>query len=1164
MKKYLLILMSFFMVILGITSFSNVENEKVPNELIINNPKKEVTTIESLKNREHGEMNISVTKINPIPITGIERDGKLEFELPEKVELEENIFVTDDVNKIQEHRTLKLNKNLTTFSLENQTEKTKLKVDKPSDSKKIYIAVKEQDKIKRVYENNYMNYDSTDIGNAYIYLDGRVHFGNLYNSNFNKISQGELFIGKNGKGNGFDLTIPLKNTVQITRDTYGTVEETSFYISSLEQTSRSGDYFYNKNGNFGLILKKSNSLKYIAEGRDVISNDFFDVVPAIKIPQNYYGGFDKFQEFRVGARHTDTRNYHYRTVIKHAGDDIRTFTAHENIDMTKVLVGNTVNINGKFDRRERNFLTCLYTQVDSIPIYENKHANVIASVMTVEENNRKVGDSGVVGPSIYPKFKVTVADEYEFNYYHEWDSAYGDRLNFTIKKLRENVGNKRYTIKVYSGRDYHVLLGVLNLNITNGIGDGGGTSPDSGNSGGTNIPEYDLGYAEFQNDSRISKYWIFGDGYAIKNNENKRLNFRRVAHITQGFFRNDLIKNEEITNIIVNGQTSTEEKWMNGKKYRIFSLNEGNKIAIPIGNNSGNFIDNMAIYINNIKNENYKAKINIKLIGNKAKYNGMINLTFVGKAAQVRYGNLDLSKYPISETNALNFDKLFNSEDYSGDKFFPFSSVVGKGSGGTGEYGTLITTLEVKTNTYENERVIKQDPFGTVRVELKNNAIEIVNNNWGEGTINIYKKNMSSESIRYIVKGYFYDNYLGEMNLNITNQKNSFKDIGNKKFTIDHRILNRWIYGNLLSSQEFNNSNKKDYSDLIKVNNFNIDRLSSSSVQVVDAIVNGNSSIGHENGINGYKYKIFLTSFGKVAIPIDINISNFNEKIAIYIPNNIHIGNYSASIKLIGSDGKIYRGDVKVESIGEVAKNTTAKVDLSKWSINGLGIWNDPENITTTGQDVTLENGKLFYWKTYIKSNLFNKNIITKLKVTKDGNEVKEVSVNNIGVKIECTEFLDNNIGFDNNGFFIKKKTENIKPIEYKIEGYYKDIFLGQTTLTITNQKNSFELTGDNTLDFGNMVYTSNLNEYRKEKLFKVKNPSNANLKFSVASSTGTIKNGMDNLKLENIKISESKNNGNGESSFLLGASAKVEKNTKPGQYTGEIQVIVDIDGTGK
>ncbi|WP_291255907.1 DUF4402 domain-containing protein [Fusobacterium sp.] len=1147
MKKYLLILMSFFMVILGITSFSNVENEKVPNELIINNPKKEVTTIESLKNREHGEMNISVTKINPIPITGIERDGKLEFELPEKVELEENIFVTDDVNKIQEHRTLKLNKNLTTFSLENQTEKTKLKVDKPSDSKKIYIAVKEQDKIKRVYENNYMNYNSTDLGKAYMYIDGRVYLDNIYDSSFNKIGSRELFVGKDGKGKGFDLTIPLRNETQMTEG-YGTVDKSSVYISRKEETSYyTGDYFYNKNRNFGLILKKSNSLKYIAEGRDETSSSLSNIVPAIKIPKSYHGGFGKEEEVRVGARYTDNRDYYYTTIIRHSGEDISKFTETITIDMTNELVGNTTRLDNMFDTRDRNFRTCMYSQAETLD--QTYSSNMVAAVMRIKENKGEVKTSSRVGPSLFPDFEVKFDGKYQFNYYNK--TVYTQDTHFAITKLGQNLGTKRYTIEVYSGRDYHVLLGVLNLIIKNGNG-----PDDSIVTPPAPVTPIDIGSATFNVDCRFINRWIYGDEKSSKNIGEYKESYNPLVKVNRFIG----LPSIQITNVKVNNKSYTRAQNIGGIRYEIFSTSWG-ELAIPVNTNLSNFNENMVIYRSvNKWIGNYSASIELTGLDNK-KYVGNINIISKGLELKNTKVTLDLSKWLINkpgiwgnpespQTTAGQSAKLENGtlfywKTYIDDNFYNKH---------------IITRLKLTKNEKEIKEVsIKNGENKVECTVFSDNDIGFDNNGFF-----IKKKTQNINPIKYKVEGYYKDILLGTTTLTITNQKKPI-DIGTAKFRVDKRLIaaqrGDWVFANGDTGLGLNaNQFKGNFINFVDVSGFdNINKYKNITIQ--DAEINGKSK-DSSNFIakNKHSYIAFKKNNSwdndASAVP-KVLFNKLNEALVINKKNTIN----TDIITFIGSDGNNYIGNIIEEFIGEEAISTNVTLDLSKWIIGEQRIWNDPkkiESFTKNNIKTSLVGGTFFNWKSSVKNI---PHIVTKLRIKEDNKE--PVEIKNTTGKLEY-KFTNNTIGIDNTGLYIKKETNSSQPVKYVIEGYYQGVKLGQTTITITNQKNSFELVGDGVLDFGNMVYTSNFNEYKKEKLFKVKNPSNAKLKFSVASSTGTIKNGMDNLKLENIKISETKNNGNGESSFLLGASAKVEKNTKPGKYTGEIQVIVDIDGTGK
>ncbi|MGL5311803.1 MAG: hypothetical protein ACRC92_01015, partial [Peptostreptococcaceae bacterium] len=77
MKKNIFI---FFMLLIAIVLGDEI---KIPHERITENPKMEVTTVESKKLRENAKLDISVNKKNIDEIEGFEKDGKIVFILPE-------------------------------------------------------------------------------------------------------------------------------------------------------------------------------------------------------------------------------------------------------------------------------------------------------------------------------------------------------------------------------------------------------------------------------------------------------------------------------------------------------------------------------------------------------------------------------------------------------------------------------------------------------------------------------------------------------------------------------------------------------------------------------------------------------------------------------------------------------------------------------------------------------------------------------------------------------------------------------------------------------------------------------------------------------------------------------------------------------------------------
>ncbi|WP_286033887.1 hypothetical protein [Fusobacterium necrogenes] len=78
-KKFLMLLI----MILGVVLFAS-EEKKVPNEIVKDNPEREVTTVESMKVRDHATMSLSVTKKNEKVIEGELIGDTLKVKLPIK------------------------------------------------------------------------------------------------------------------------------------------------------------------------------------------------------------------------------------------------------------------------------------------------------------------------------------------------------------------------------------------------------------------------------------------------------------------------------------------------------------------------------------------------------------------------------------------------------------------------------------------------------------------------------------------------------------------------------------------------------------------------------------------------------------------------------------------------------------------------------------------------------------------------------------------------------------------------------------------------------------------------------------------------------------------------------------------------------------------------
>ena len=76
-------LIMFLIIVIGMGLFAN-EEKKAPNEIIKDNPDREVTTVESMKVRDHATMSLSVTKKKGNVVEGILDGNILQVKLPVK------------------------------------------------------------------------------------------------------------------------------------------------------------------------------------------------------------------------------------------------------------------------------------------------------------------------------------------------------------------------------------------------------------------------------------------------------------------------------------------------------------------------------------------------------------------------------------------------------------------------------------------------------------------------------------------------------------------------------------------------------------------------------------------------------------------------------------------------------------------------------------------------------------------------------------------------------------------------------------------------------------------------------------------------------------------------------------------------------------------------
>lgn len=116
-RKISLVFIGFLLTLLTIVSFA--EAPEAPNQLITENPYKEVKTVEANKNREHAEMKISVNKLNINEIEGIINNSN---------EIEVNFYNLKKEEEYLKERKYKIYQNLEKLSDDIEMNKKNMKI----------------------------------------------------------------------------------------------------------------------------------------------------------------------------------------------------------------------------------------------------------------------------------------------------------------------------------------------------------------------------------------------------------------------------------------------------------------------------------------------------------------------------------------------------------------------------------------------------------------------------------------------------------------------------------------------------------------------------------------------------------------------------------------------------------------------------------------------------------------------------------------------------------------------------------------------------------------------------------------------------------------------------------------------------------------------------
>lgn len=192
--------------------------------------------------------------------------------------------------------------------------------------------------------------------------------------------------------------------------------------------------------------------------------------------------------------------------------------------------------------------------------------------------------------------------------------------------------------------------------------------------------------------------------------------------------------------------------------------------------------------------------------------------------------------------------------------------------------------------------------------------------------------------------------------------------------------------------------------------------------------------------------------------------------------------------------------------------------------------------------------------------------IIVKYKEENESGTITEQTAESTNGNLNVT-LTGLTVGIDTTGGLTLEKTQDKTNITEVVINYLYEVTIGSEkktvdlgTFTLTIEKDTITIDPDDAfLDFGDMVYHAKdggLTLERRTKTFTVENTENLEVRFSTDKDSEMLlkNNGTQKLKLQDIEVKKKSN-----TSFELGATAVLDKNTKPGSYEGTIEVIVDI-----
>lgn len=515
------------------------------------------------------------------------------------------------------------------------------------------------------------------------------------------------------------------------------------------------------------------------------------------------------------------------------------------------------------------------------------------------------------------------------------------------------------------------------------------------------------------------------------------------------------------------------------------------------------------------------------------------------------YKDYDIMKGKLSSTNSLVSDEIDALYVSSSDDVVRTLDIIANGQ-------------NVKSNMKAQELKdgLRIDSLG---IELK----AIANGSkWKIEAKKIGNSNVDKAVIQIDVKTNFKENIYRnlpivtyKLNINIS----SSSKLGEIVFNIDKRLQNvlgnavNWVRGDgkVVSST----GAKANYEALIDVNgNFN-----SSSVKIKDIV---NMEKREHNGIitlDGKDYKRFGVNKSddrdQAAMPIDISISQLKDYTIVSMHNSDTMLLDNRFV-LQGEDNVEYIGNIKEEYVGEDAKYGQATLNMAYLNVGDTATWRNVGRSIVESIDgkakLEFTKGELFNWNSYVGDRALH--IVTKLAVEHNGQKISIGGNPNGNLKVS---FSNNDIGISNEGLYITKKTNDGKERTYKIEAYHNDVLLGTLEVKVVNGC-SFTIDEKGDLNFGEFI-PGQTKTAQTKITFTKSNDVRVDLSLSKDSKNQMVKDGSEENKntiipIDEIAIKEEGQNSKSLThSYILSATAKTNKETEKGKYSGTLDLIITV-----